>query len=183
MVRPAHAHWYDDMICRIGSGDWLTTGLCRMANEVAALVERIDAVPGRKKFAPGQKAQRHMNDTDHGRDLVARAETLPPAVTAQERQDRRERFVRSVTHAVRRGALPERFATVLLRKMLPVPRAEPVQLPELPAITDAASYKAAQAVVAQAVADGRITAREARDLVYVLKAGWDAVRAARREQR
>jgi hypothetical protein len=112
-------------------------------------------------------------------------ETLPPLASQEERRERQQRACRAIARAVKRGAFSERFATTLMRKMMADPKPEPrmIFLPELPEVTDGASYRRALAVVATAVADGRVSTDEARALTYVLRSTWDAVRAERREQR
>jgi hypothetical protein len=119
------------------------------------------------------------------RDLIHGIQTLPPLETEAERGERYARFARYVTRAVRRGALPAAFAGTLLRKLMPNATAPVrlVSLPDLPRITDAASYRQALEVVAAAVAGGQVTVEEARVLVSIVKATWSALRAERREAR
>jgi hypothetical protein len=129
--------------------------------------------------------ERRREVAPHVKDrLVAAVETMPPAESEAMRRERHEAACRSLARAVRRGALSERFASLLIRKMIhdakPMPRT--VQL-DLPQVTDAASYRQAMNEVALAAAEGRITVDEVRGLTHMLRTTWDAVRAERREQR
>jgi hypothetical protein len=149
-------------------------------NDEVALLEKLERLPANRGQVKARLIPKSARE-----DLQRRVERLPPVYTEEEKKDRAARFARFIARAVRRGAMPPGFATTLLNKLMPNEHkpARTIQLPDLPRITDATSYRLALEVIAAAAAEGRVTVQEARDLAQIIKATWAALRAERRERR
>lgn len=150
----------------------------------AVALARIEGLPANRP-PPRQLPNPRRLDSKIRRDLEQRIDTLPPLATEEQRHERQVRFARFIARAVRRGAMPASFAKTLLDKLMPNQQtpARTIQLPGLPRIADAASYRRHLEVLGAAVAEGRITVGEAKIMQDLARETWSALRAERREAR